>query len=98
MPPLDQSSGRIVAWRSVGPDYFAAFGIPTLRGRVFQEDDMTSKENIAVLSASLARYPANDLALIGGAAVLLLAVTVAATLPPSLRAARIDPMLALRQE
>jgi ABC-type antimicrobial peptide transport system permease subunit len=51
-----------------------------------------------ILKSLLFQVPANDPGLIGGAAVLMLAVTVAATLLPSLRAARIDPMLALRQE
>jgi putative ABC transport system permease protein len=51
-----------------------------------------------VLRSLLFRVPANDSALIGAAAVLLLAVSAAATLLPSLRAARIDPVVALRQD
>jgi putative ABC transport system permease protein len=54
--PSDQGSGRIAAWRSVSPGYFSALGIPVLQGRAFQEGDVTSKENIVILSAALARY------------------------------------------
>ena len=55
MPPPDQGSGRIAAWRIVSPEYFGTLGIPILRGRVFQEQDMTPAENTMILSASLAR-------------------------------------------
>jgi hypothetical protein len=52
----------------------------------------------SVLRSLLYQVPANDPVLIGGAAALLLVVAIAATLLPSLRAARIDPVVALRQE
>ncbi len=56
MPPAEQGSGRIAAWRIVSPEYFATLGIPILRGRPFQDQDMTSGANTMILSASLARY------------------------------------------
>lgn len=51
-----------------------------------------------VLRSLLFQVPANDPALIGAAALLLLFVTLAATLVPSLRAARLDPVAALRKD
>ncbi len=51
-----------------------------------------------VLRSLLFQVPANDPTLIGSTALLLLLVTVAATLVPSLRAARLDPVAALRKD
>ena len=56
MPPAEQTSGRIVAWRFVSPEYFRALGIRILQGRPFQETDVTSNENVIIISASLARH------------------------------------------
>jgi putative ABC transport system permease protein len=56
MPRVERGAGRIAASRSVSPGYFSALGIPVPQGRAFQEEDVTSKENIVVLSATLARY------------------------------------------
>jgi ABC-type antimicrobial peptide transport system permease subunit len=42
--------------------------------------------------------PANDLATIGGAVVLIAAVSALAGYLPARRAANVDPMVALRQE
>jgi hypothetical protein len=35
----------IVAWRSVSPDYFAALGIPILKGRSFNQQDRIGNQN-----------------------------------------------------
>ena len=42
------------AWRSVTPDFFAAMGITTLRGRVFSNDDPWNGPRLAVVSQSFA--------------------------------------------
>jgi ABC-type antimicrobial peptide transport system permease subunit len=46
----------------------------------------------------LIQTPAHDPATLGGLAVLLAAVVLAATVVPSRRAARVDPAIALRYE
>ncbi len=59
-PELQQGAGGMVMWRSVTPRYFAALGIPILRGRAFQEGDR--EPNVMILSDSLARrlFPGED--------------------------------------
>lgn len=49
-------------WRMVSPDYFAAMGIPLLRGRTFTDADRTGGEDVLILSASMARrfWPDED--------------------------------------
>jgi predicted permease len=56
MPAPEQDSGRVAVSRFVSADYFRTLGIPILRGRAFVDPDMTSSENVMILSASLARY------------------------------------------
>jgi predicted permease len=41
---------------TVGPDYFATFGIPILRGRAITEDDREGAPHVALLSESAARF------------------------------------------
>jgi predicted permease len=57
----DGTSGSVV-WRSVTPGYFAALGIPILRGRGFREEDRDPEQNVLILSDSLARrmFPGED--------------------------------------
>jgi ABC-type antimicrobial peptide transport system permease subunit len=50
------------------------------------------------LGSLLFQVRAENPALFGAAALLMIAVSVAAALAPSLRAAKIDPMIALRHE
>jgi putative ABC transport system permease protein len=52
--PDSYLSGGIVAWRSVSPDYFRALGIQILNGRGFREEETKSKDNVIVISTSLA--------------------------------------------
>ena len=42
-------------WDAATPGYFAAMKIPLIEGRYFTEQDNSSNENVAILSASLAR-------------------------------------------
>ena len=47
---------------SVSPDYFAAMGIPLLRGRLLDEDDTATTPGVVLLSESLAKrkFPHQD--------------------------------------
>jgi predicted permease len=54
-PRFAEGTGGTVTWRSVTPGYFAALGIPIVRGRGFTEDDRRPTENAAILSESLAQ-------------------------------------------
>jgi predicted permease len=63
-PPLDskRSTGGMTVFRTVSPGYFAALGIPILRGRGFTPADQTSSEPVAILDENLARrlFPTDD--------------------------------------
>jgi ABC-type antimicrobial peptide transport system permease subunit len=50
------------------------------------------------LGSLLFQVHAENPVLFGAAALLMIAVSIAAALAPSLRAAKIDPMIALRHE
>jgi putative ABC transport system permease protein len=54
-PRHTESAGGMAAWRAVSPDYFAALKIPIVRGRPFREEDRDSKENLIILSQTLAK-------------------------------------------
>jgi putative ABC transport system permease protein len=49
-------------FRSVSPGFFAALGIPILAGRDFNESDIQNKDDVAIISESLARrmFPNQD--------------------------------------
>jgi putative ABC transport system permease protein len=53
-PRRTESAGGMAAWRSVTPDYFTTLKIPIVRGRPFNEEDRGSKENLIILSQTLA--------------------------------------------
>jgi putative ABC transport system permease protein len=61
-PKLAAGTGGTVTTRSVTPGYFGALGIPTLRGRVFNEADRDPNRHAIVLSDALARrlFPGED--------------------------------------
>jgi len=61
-PPAAEGTGGMVAWRAVTPGYFAALGVPILRGRGFREEDRDPQQNAVILSDSLARrmFPGQD--------------------------------------
>ncbi len=61
-PPLAVRAGGMVAWRYVTPAYFAALGIPILRGRPFREEDRRPPAYAVILSETLARrlFPFED--------------------------------------
>jgi putative ABC transport system permease protein len=61
-PPLAERAGGMVAWRYVTPGYFAALGIPILRGRPFREEDRQPAGYAVILSETLARrlFPFDD--------------------------------------
>jgi predicted permease len=51
----ERRPGGIVAWRRVGPEYFAALSIPMLEGRSFRQDEIAGKAAAVIMSRSLAR-------------------------------------------
>ena len=61
-PPAAEGTGGMVTWRAVTPGYFAALGVPILRGRGFREEDRDPHQNPIILSDSLARrmFPGQD--------------------------------------
>jgi putative ABC transport system permease protein len=61
-PAQNRATGGMTVFRTVTPGYFAAMGIPLLRGRGFTEEDRSSGQQIAILGESLARrlFPGED--------------------------------------
>jgi predicted permease len=61
-PRSQEGTGGPVNWRTVTPRYFAALGIPILRGRAFTEEDRDPSRHAAILSDTLAcrMFPAED--------------------------------------
>ena len=61
-PRSAEGTGGMVTWRAITPGYFAALGVPILRGRGFQEQDRDPHRNAVILSDSLARrmFPGQD--------------------------------------
>ena len=61
-PRAAEGTGGMVTLRAVTPGYFAALGVPILRGRGFREDDRDPQQNAVILSDSLARrlFPGED--------------------------------------
>jgi predicted permease len=57
-----EGTGGMVTWRSVTPAYFAALGIPIVRGRAFEEQDRDPHGTAVILSDTLARrmFPGED--------------------------------------
>jgi len=57
-----EGTGGMVSWRYVTPGYFAALGIPIVRGRGFEEQDRSVASFAVILSESLARrlFPNRD--------------------------------------
>jgi putative ABC transport system permease protein len=53
-PPSNRHTGAVVTYRLVSPDYFRALDIPMLRGKGFSDEELTSSENIIVVSQLLA--------------------------------------------
>ncbi len=59
--PIPEGTGGMVTHRYVSPGYFAALGIPVIRGRAFEEGDPQSADGI-ILSEALAgrMFPGED--------------------------------------
>ena len=53
--PFPPNEAPDIAWRTVTPGYFAAAGIPILRGRGFTNADREGAPPVAVINATLAR-------------------------------------------
>jgi putative ABC transport system permease protein len=61
-PRLPGSKGNLAIYRSADPGYFAAMGIPVLRGRAFGDDQKLDQVNEVVISESFAKefFPGED--------------------------------------
>lgn len=61
-PRRPEGTGGMVGWRYVTPGYFAALGIPIVRGRAFTEQDRAPSAFVAILSESTAQrlFPGQD--------------------------------------
>ena len=54
-PRHSETAGGMAAWRAVTPEYFRTLRIPIVEGRPFKEEDRNSKENLIILSETLAK-------------------------------------------
>ena len=61
-PPLPQGKGQFAIFRSADPGYFAAMGIPILRGDTFDVNRQLDRANQTVISDSFARqyFPSEE--------------------------------------
>jgi predicted permease len=61
-PRFTGGTGGMVGWRTVTPGYFAALGIPMIRGRAFREEDRAPDQRAMILSQMLATrlFPNED--------------------------------------
>jgi predicted permease len=61
-PDIPDGTGGMVGWRYVTPGYFAALGIPIVRGRSFSEHDRDPASLPIIISQSLSRelFQTND--------------------------------------
>ena len=60
--PFTEDRTPIVGWHRVGPDHFAALGIPVLRGRGFTPADRAGRPPVVVINEAAARrfWPDQD--------------------------------------
>jgi len=61
-PPLPQGKGQFAIFRYAAPGYFAAMGIPILRGHTFDDDQKLDRADQAIISDSFAKkfFPGED--------------------------------------
>jgi putative ABC transport system permease protein len=52
--PSNRQTGAVVAYRLISPDYFRALDIPMVQGNGFSDEELTSSEQVIVLSQLLA--------------------------------------------
>ena len=53
--PKPDGQGRSPQWRSVTPGYFGAMGIPLIAGRNFDAHDTDGRQNVVIVSETMAR-------------------------------------------
>ena len=61
-PRRPEGTGGMIAWRYITPGYFAALGIPIVRGRRFDDRDRAQNSHSVILGESLAHrlFPDED--------------------------------------
>ena len=61
-PPLPRGNGTLAIYRSADSGYFAAMGIPLLRGRTFGDNQKFDQVNEVIISESFAKefFPGED--------------------------------------
>jgi predicted permease len=61
-PPATQADRKGVVRRVASPDYFAAMGIPLMRGRTFRDSDAADAPRVAIISRGMAEefFPGED--------------------------------------
>ncbi len=61
-PPLPRGNGNLAVYRAADPGYFAAMGIPVLRGRTFGDNQKLDPVSEVVISESFAKnfFPGED--------------------------------------
>jgi predicted permease len=62
VPTQSRAESRSAQWNPVTPDYFSVVGIPIVRGRAFEDADMTDASRATIVTESTARnlWPDQD--------------------------------------
>ncbi|QHS52824.1 ABC transporter permease [Edaphobacter sp. 12200R-103] len=55
-PPMVKGTGKVATSRWISPGYFEVLNIPIVRGRDFNEEDVTSSDHPLILSHALAAF------------------------------------------
>ena len=98
---LGQNTFAPMRWNIVGSDYFHTLGTPVPLGRDFNGVDAETAPRVAIVNQTFAnnnKYLGGLPAMFAVALAGIAVVSLLASLIPALRAASVDPMVALRDE